>query len=54
MDNNLNRIKTEIYEKCGLKITDFQLETESEEYDACRFELNGCKIMYPFGLKHLE
>lgn len=45
MDNNLNRIKTEIYEKCGLKITDFQIETESEEYDACRFELNGCKII---------
>jgi hypothetical protein len=45
MDNNLNRIKTEIYEKCGLKISDFQLETESKEYDACRFELNGRKII---------
>lgn len=45
MDNNLNRIKTEVYEKCGLKISDFQLETESKEYDACRFELNGRKII---------
>ncbi|WP_349675907.1 MepB family protein [Salegentibacter sp. UBA1130] len=35
----------EIYEKCGLKISDFQLETESKEYIACRFDLNGRKII---------
>ncbi|PKD16185.1 MepB family protein [Salegentibacter salinarum] len=45
MDDNLNRIKTEIYEKCGFKISDFLLETESKEYEACRFDLNGRKII---------
>jgi len=45
MNSNLNQIKTEVYEKSGLKISDFQTETESKEYDACRFELNGRKII---------
>lgn len=45
MDSNLNQIKTEVYEKCGLKMSDFQIEMESKEYDACRFELNGRKII---------
>ena len=45
MDNNLDQIKFEVYEKCGLKISKFQTETESKEYNACRFELNGLKII---------
>ena len=45
MDSNLNHIKAEVYEKSGLKMSDFALETESKEYDACRFELNGRKII---------
>ncbi|MDO6739341.1 MepB family protein [Wenyingzhuangia sp. 2_MG-2023] len=45
MDSNLNQIKREVYEKSGLKITDFQTEKESKEYAACRFELNGRKII---------
>ena len=45
MDSNLNKINTEVYEKCGLKMSDFQIETESKEYDACRFELNRWKII---------
>ena len=45
MDNNLDQIKLEVYEKCGLKISKFQTETESKEYNACRFELNGLKII---------
>jgi len=45
MDSNLNQIKAEVYEKSGLKMSDFQTETESKEYDACRFELNGRKII---------
>lgn len=45
MDNILNKINAEVYEKCGLKISEFQIETESKEYDACRFELNGRKII---------
>ncbi len=45
MDNNLSQINTEVYEKCGLKISNFQIETESKEYNACRFELNGLTII---------
>lgn len=45
MDIDLKRIITEIYEQCGLNISDFQLEKESKEYDACRFELNGLRII---------
>lgn len=45
MNNNLNQIKTEVYDKCALEISDFKLEPESKEYDACRFELNGLNII---------
>lgn len=45
MDENLKRIKTNIYDVCGLKISGFTAETESKEYDACRFELNGLNIV---------
>lgn len=45
MDNSLSQLKTEIYDSCGLEISDFQLEAESKEYHACRFDLNGRKII---------
>ena len=45
MENNLKQIKAEVYEKSGLKMSDFQTEAESKEYDACRFKLNGRKII---------
>lgn len=45
MDNNLKQINKEIFKKCALKISDFQLELESKEYDACRFKLNGRQII---------
>ena len=45
MDKNLNQIKTEIYDKCSLEISGFKIETESKEYNACRFQLNGLSIL---------
>jgi len=45
MNNNLNQIKTEVYDKCALEISDFKLETEGREYDACQLELNGRNII---------
>lgn len=45
MDDNLNQIQTEIYNNCGLFITDFGVEPESKEYDASRFILNEKKII---------
>lgn len=41
MDDHLSQIKTDVYDACTLKISDFKLELESKEYDACRFTLNG-------------
>ena len=45
MDSYLTIIKTQIYDKCELEISDFKTETESNEYGACRFELNGLNII---------
>ncbi|QHI38452.1 hypothetical protein IMCC3317_38450 [Kordia antarctica] len=45
MNNLLKRIKTEIYDICGLKVSNFRIETESKEYDACQFNLNGLYIV---------
>lgn len=45
MDNNLKQIKEEVYDRCGLGISSFQLEAESQEYDACRFQLNGKSVV---------
>jgi len=41
MNNNLNQIKTEVFDRCSLEISKLKLEVESTEYDACIFELNG-------------
>ncbi|MBW1296321.1 MepB family protein [Aquimarina litoralis] len=45
MDKNLTQIKTEIYDRCSLKISDFKTEKESIDYKACRFQLNGMNIL---------
>jgi hypothetical protein len=45
MDDNLTHIKTAVYDKCELVISDFKTELESKEYDACRFQLNGLNIL---------
>lgn len=44
MNNNLKQIITNVYDKCSFDISDFENEPESEEYDACRFKLNGLNI----------
>ena len=40
MNRNLKQIADAIYNKCAFKISDFKLEQESQEYDACQFKLN--------------
>lgn len=45
MDNNLNQIKKEVYDLCALEISNLEMETESQDYDACRFELSGRNII---------
>ena len=45
MDSNLNQIKKEVYDKCSLEMSELKLESESIEYNACRFRLNGLSII---------
>ncbi len=45
MDNNLTQIQEIVYNPIGLKISNFSVESESQEYHASRFELNGRNII---------
>ena len=45
MNINLTEIKTKVYDKCGMAISEFSFEPESEVYEACRFKLNGMNII---------
>lgn len=45
MDSNFNQIKTKVYDKCSLEISDFKNEHEGKEYHACQFKLNEMKIV---------
>lgn len=40
LSGDLLEFKTQVYEKCGFSISNFELESESKEYSACRFVLN--------------
>lgn len=46
MDETLSQIKTAVYDNIHLEISHFQLDLESKEYSACRFELNGQHIVH--------
>ena len=45
MNSELSKIKNKIYDKCSLRISEFEEELESKEYCACRFKLNGLNII---------
>jgi len=45
MDSNLNQIKTQIYTSCAFELSDLELELESKDYAACRFNLSGRRIL---------
>lgn len=45
MNDLLRKIKTNIYNNCGFTLSNLTLESESKEYHACRFELNGFKVI---------
>lgn len=49
MNPLLNHIIKNVYEKCNFEISEFLNESESKEYDACRFLLNDKKIIYRSG-----
>ncbi|KQR94447.1 hypothetical protein ASG01_00740 [Chryseobacterium sp. Leaf180] len=38
---DLKAMKELVYDKCGFKLTDLKQSTESKEYGACSFKLNG-------------
>ena len=45
MNEILNYIKSEVYDKCSFAITNYQTELEGKDYDACRYELSGNKTI---------
>ena len=45
MTKDLSEIKKEVYDKCELQISELEYESESTEYAACRFNLNGLNII---------
>lgn len=45
MNGLLSQISNSLYKKNSLEISDFEIEKESKEYDACRFQLNGKKVI---------
>ncbi|MDD2984350.1 MAG: MepB family protein [Crocinitomicaceae bacterium] len=45
MHENLIQIKAEIFDACGFQFSDFQIEEESREYDACQFRINGLHVI---------
>lgn len=45
MNKLLTKVKTRGYDQCQWQIEDFKLESESQEYKACKFELNDLKII---------
>lgn len=42
--NELKVIKELVYDKCGFKLTNLKLNSESVEYGACSFKLDGLRI----------
>jgi hypothetical protein len=45
MNKILHQIKTEVFDTCALKVSDFKTESESKDYNACQFVLNDLKII---------
>ncbi|GAA0739223.1 MepB family protein [Gaetbulibacter jejuensis] len=45
LNKDFNQIKAEVYDKCLLEISDFKIESESKEYNACTFKLNELNII---------
>lgn len=45
MDKCLLQVKEKVYDKIEFELSDFEIEPESKEYDACQFQLNGLNIV---------
>lgn len=45
MNSLFSELKSKVFDKGGFHISDYSEETESQEYGACRFTLNGKHII---------
>lgn len=45
MNHHLEHVKIVVYDPCNMHISDFKLEIESSDYDACTFILSGRKVI---------
>jgi hypothetical protein len=46
MNQILTEIKELLFEKCGFEISNIEMEKESSEYCAYRFEINNKKVVF--------
>lgn len=46
LNNTLNVLKMQVYDKIGFKMGNLKLDVEGVVYGACTFECNGVKIMH--------
>jgi|SRR5690554_213571 len=45
LNENLLKLKTEVFDLCSFVISNVKNEQEGKTYDACQFELNGMKVI---------
>ncbi|WP_109829827.1 MepB family protein [Reichenbachiella versicolor] len=45
MNQSLELVSREVYSKLGLPVSNYQKESESQDYQACRFQLNGRNVI---------
>lgn len=41
MNSIYKEVQRRVFERCSFQITEYKQELESQEYEACKFELNG-------------
>src|SRR5690554_6821319 len=46
LHSDLKIMKDRVYDKCGFDLTNFSHNSESEEYGACSFVLNGKTVQH--------
>lgn len=45
MNTIINHLKTNVYNKIGFSLSELEMETESKEYEACRYQLNALRVI---------
>ena len=46
LNSELLQVKELVYDVCNFEFTNLEIDSESEEYQACSFQLNSCQIIH--------